>query len=972
MRGICTQMRLKIESYLYCRWVRRSLRYGCLWFVTLLLCTGIVPNLTATAIALGSADSTIQHPHLAPLTAAALEQQGQSLYQTGRYVEASQAFLQASQHYQADGNSVQQAIALSNLALSHQQSGEWDAANQAITSSLSLLDREDGRDRSAQWARSQALDIQGHLLLAQGDAESAIDIWEEATQLFQSTGHDDRVMESQVNQAQALQTLGLHRRAATLLTAALHLDLVLAEDVSTNELSSQWSQMPRNQATLPALQSLGEILRVVGHLSLSRQMLQRSLDMAEQTEDPTAIATAQFNLANLTRTEAYATLSTTSLTSSEAVELVHLNEQGDRRRGIQDAEAFVTAMNRALEQYRQAIHPALPPISTLQAQLNALRVLVELDRQTEARTLFTQIQPKLIDLPVSRDAVYARINLAQSLIKLDESAGKRPSQSLSQPETAAQLLSTAVQQARSMGDVRAESYGLGHLGQLYEQVHQVEDAQQVTNQALLLAQIHHASDIAYRWQWQLGRLLQVQADELKERDPERSQQLHTEAIAAYSAAVSTLQSIRSDLVAITPEEQFSFRDTIEPIYRQFVTLLLSTEDTSPDTLEMVRNVIESLQLAELDNFFRQACLTAEPSLVDQIDDTAAVFYPVILPDRLAVIVSLPSASSQNASSSLSYFMVPIHRDQIETTVDLLRDSLDQPNDSRFLAPAQQLYDWLIRPIEAQLDPSRVKTLVFVLDDVLRDVPVAVLHDGEHYLVEQPYGIALTPGLQLLEPQSLSRRQSHAALLAGITDARSGFSALPNVRDELEQIQSVFPRTTTLLDDAQQRSNESLVIDDEFTRETFSTAMRDRIFSIVHLATHGQFSSQANNTFVLTQDGRLSIEDLKALLQSTVTRLGKPLDLLVFSACETASGDRRAALGLAGMATRAGAQSTIATLWNVNDASSAAFMGTFYDALATDVIGKAEALHEAQLSMMHNPYYQHPYFWSPYILIGRWQ
>jgi tetratricopeptide (TPR) repeat protein len=200
------------------------------------------------------------------------------------------------------------------------------------------------------------------------------------------------------------------------------------------------------------------------------------------------------------------------------------------------------------------------------------------------------------------------------------------------------LLATAVQQSRSLSDKRAESYALGQLGEVYEhgqlgevyeQTQQLKAAIDLTQQALLLAQSINASDIAYRWQWQLGRLLKAQGDPKS-------------AIAAYTEAVNNLQSLRTDLVAINSNVQFSFRESIEPVYRQLVGLLLESEvgsQPSQSNLIAARKVIESLQLAELANFFRENCLTAKPVQIDQIDPQAAVIYPIILEDRLEVVVS---------------------------------------------------------------------------------------------------------------------------------------------------------------------------------------------------------------------------------------------------------------------------------------------------------------------------------------------
>ncbi|HEY9660543.1 MAG TPA: CHAT domain-containing protein, partial [Allocoleopsis sp.] len=595
---------------------------------------------------------------------------------------------------------------------------------------------------------------------------------------------------------------------------------------------------------------------------------------------------------------------------------------------------------------------------------------VETEQYQEVEALLPAVQQLVSSLPPGQKAIEARINLAQSLVKLSrKQAGTEAGLSSQQFQEIAQLLAITAQQAKELQDHRSESFALGYLGELYEQTGQLQTAQQITRQALLLAQSHQANDIAYRWQWQLGRLLKAEAD------AEGNKATYTAAITAYSNAIDTLQSIRRDLVAVTAEEQLSFQETIEPIYRQLVTLLLQSPDRQ--TLNTARNVIESLQLAELDNFFREACLNGNPALIDQVDQTAAVIYPIILPDQLAVIVSLPQSASQSdvQQPTLTYYTVPVSQEELEATVKLLRDSLDQPNDSRFLPPAQQLYNWLIKPIQDQLEVSSVNTLVFVPDGVLRNIPMSVLHDGQQYLIEKSYNIALTPGLQLLSTQPLAQEQLQSALLAGITESRPGFSALPNVVNELTQIQAEIPNTTILLDQGISSRVPELEVDRAFTRSNFQAAIEATPFPIVHLATHGQFSSKIEDTFILTEDGRLSISDLRGALQTTAVRQDGVLELLVLSACETATGDQQAALGLAGVAVRAGARSTVATLWQVNDASSSMFMGEFYRQLSNIralKMTKSEALRQAQLTLLADPDYQYPYFWAAYVLIGNWQ
>jgi len=276
--------------------------------------------------------------------------------------------------------------------------------------------------------------------------------------------------------------------------------------------------------------------------------------------------------------------------------------------------------------------------------------------------------------------------------------------------------------------------------------------------------------------------------------------------------------------------------------------------------------------------------------------------------------------------------------------------------SRFRPGMTNLYDWIMRPAIADLESHQVKTLVFVLDGALRNLPMAALYDGESFLVEK-YSLAVTPGLQLVNSRPI-QDQELRVLTGALSEAREGFAALPNVLPEIEQIQSTVPSQVLL--------NES------FTKESFQAALETEAEPIVHLATHGKFSSNKDQTFLLTWDGPLSINDLNDVLQGSALNAQGPIELLVLSACQTATGDKEAALGLAGMAVRAGTRSTVATLWQVNDEATALLMETFYQALATQEISKAEALRQAQIRILQEPQFRrHPYYWAAFILVGNW-
>lgn len=165
----------------------------------------------------------------------------------------------------------------------------------------------------------------------------------------------------------------------------------------------------------------------------------------------------------------------------------------------------------------------------------------------------------------------------------------------------------------------------------------------------------------------------------------------------------------------------------------------------------------------------------------------------------------------------------------------------------------------------------------------------------------------------------------------------------------------------------------VLLNEDFTNLSLQEQLNLLPFPVVHIATHGQFSSQSENTFILSWGGKINVKELDSLLRQKEEELSSPIELLVFSACETADGDDRAALGLAGVAVRAGARSTLGTLWRVRDESTAQLMVRFYQELAGDFgISKAEALRRAQLTLLQEDRYRLPYYWAPYVLVGNWR
>ncbi len=809
-------------------------------------------------------------------------QQGKTHYDAGQFAEAVKVLQQAAATFKASGDNLRQAMSLSNLSLAYQQLGLWVEAEKAIAQSLNLLQNLDNsKQRSAIF--SATLDVQGKLQFAQGQAQEALTTWQKAADIYQQIGDRSAFTRNRINFAQALQALGNYRYSNKIL----------------KEVEQSLKNQPNSPLVAAQLLSFGNVLQVIGDLNESRQVLEQSLALAKASSSNQIVSEALFSLGNTARAQ-------------------------------QDTQA-------ALNYYQQSTDASADSTTRIQAQLNQLSLLIQIKRIPDALALSSQIQSEINNLPPSRMAVYAKVNFAQNLSKV---------QSDISPENSAVLLAKAIKEAQNLQDKRAESYALGTLGELYEKTRQFSHAQTVSQKALFIAQSMNASDIAYQWQWQMGRLLKQQGN-IKE------------AIAYYDAAFKTLQSLRRDLVAINPDIQFSFRESVEPVYRELVELLLRSKAYSApnlDNLKQARYVIESLQLAELDNFFRSACLNPKQELdpvVDKKDQRAAVIYPIILPDRLDVILKLPN-------QDLRHYKTVIAQDKVESTVaDLRKYLVNVTRTAVVKQQSQQIYDWLIRPAEAELAGFGIKTLVFVLDGELRNIPMGVLFDKQQqkYLMEK-YAIALTPGLQLLDPKPLQKVRLNA-LTAGVDEKRffdgREFARLENVGRELQRIQSEVPKSEELLNQ-------------QFTEKNLQNQLRSLAFSVVHIATHGEFSSNPEQTFILTWDKLLKVKDFDKLLRVSDFIQSSNIELLVLSACKTAEGDKRAALGLAGVAVQAGARSTLATLWSVDDHYTADFMSHFYTELKAGV-NKAEALQRAQLAVFAQE--KRPYFWAPFVLVGNW-
>jgi filamentous hemagglutinin family protein len=569
------------------------------------------------------------------------------------------------------------------------------------------------------------------------------------------------------------------------------------------------------------------------------------------------------------------------------------------------------------------------------ARTDAARLLASRD-PAAARRALERAATAIAVLPDDRAKLRIQIHAAKTYAQLSLTSGGPGGADLL---AAHSLLSDAIALAESLRATRELSFALGNLGNLYELQNRTREALDLTRRALHAAE--HAPDSAFRWHWQRGRLLWATGRA-------------SSAMRSYRRAVRQLDQIRPESGSASDGH---FQRAIAPVYTAYVDALLRSSARAANAEDAQRLLVEAratterLKAAELRDYFQDDCvseLAAREIDLDRVsrETGAAIVYPILLPDRIELLVSLPAGIERH--------ITPVSAERVRAEISRFRDSLTRRTSFGYRESARQLYDWLIAPFAERLDALQIETLVFVPDGALRTIPMAALFDGQRHLIER-FALAVTPGLSLIEPKPLNAPAAQF-LLAGLSQSVQGFEALPNTAREIDTIHSLY--------------GGSVLVDEAFRAERIQSEIAARVPSVVHVATHAVFTGDPATSFVLTYDDRIDMDRLAEVVASTQFR-ERELELLALSACETAAGDDRAALGLAGVAIRAGARSALGSLWPVLDDATAELFGAFYAELRTPGISKAEALRRAQRLLIADPRYGHPYYWSAFLMINNW-
>lgn len=583
----------------------------------------------------------------------------------------------------------------------------------------------------------------------------------------------------------------------------------------------------------------------------------------------------------------------------------------------------------AVSSYQESLELAQNPSLKSVALLNLLRISIQRDDEVEHIADEARIQ--IDSLPESYEKAAYLISLSLLL-----------SESGDQPEKCYELLDRAKRIAENLQDTRTASYAYGYIGELYRNAARYAEALHQTRRAVFYAQQADSPEILYRWQWQLGKIFSVM------NNTEKS-------LEAYHQAIETLNPIRLEFFTGYRDKKEVFYEKIKPVYMELAELLLEEsagikdEKRREEKLREARDIMELLKIAELQDFFQDDCISriqSDTQTMNRTPQSTALIYPISLPDHLGLLLTLPN--------SMKLIKVSANPKEIREWAERFRNCLQNLSkiDRQILFYAQPLYDWLIRPLESELSAQEIDTLIIAPDAGLRLIPFSALHDGEHFLIEK-YAVVTVPAISLTDVSDAARVHIRV-LFNGLSEEAT--PPLPGVKKLSENIREIT-------------NGGRFLIDEDFTLDNIRQEFSSADYSSVVMATHGIFGGSPQETYLQTSDGRLTMDDLESLIRSGSIQ-GRTPELLTLNACQTAMGDERAALGLGGIAVKAGVKSVLATLWSVTDKSAALAVTEFYRNLMAGM-SKAKALQAAQKKMIAEGTYRHPAYWAPFLLIGNW-
>ncbi len=569
--------------------------------------------------------------------------------------------------------------------------------------------------------------------------------------------------------------------------------------------------------------------------------------------------------------------------------------------------------------------------------------------------------------------------------------------------------------ARQANMLRALSQGEGFLADCHERAGKLDEAVRQTESAIRHSVEAKSPDLTMNWQSKLGRLMALECR-------------YDDAMMAYRRAMFYVDEIRNDIPMVYADGQSSYSETLEPIYRGLADLLLrsaSTKPTQEDRQSLLLEGIfslEKLKQSELEDYFNARCsLQAEAeddktpkqspinglsplSTVGGLNDLdktlrkatgkTAILYPIIFDKRLELMLVHDGIIKQFPS-------VKVSKEEINHEAEKLNKQLndgDKDNQGKenkeWKSTSQKLYQWLVKPLRSELQSNGIDRIIYIPDGKLRLAPISAFYDDEDksYVAEH-YAIVINNGL-LFSNSEHEKSAMGKSLLAGLSNPDGdSIDQLPPDHQDLWVKQEATGKTprrgspefrTTLvnamslenvrkeIDSLNGMLDSKPMLNEIFTHRNLEEDLLTGDYEIIHIASHGHFGHTASHSYIMTYDKNLQIDEVQKVMHMKPGH-NNQLELVTFSACETATGDDRAPLGFSGIAIKAKARNALGALWPVDDEATYQLMKKFYTALKANEGDKAAALQQAQKGMIEDKLqpHSHPFFWSPFILVGSW-
>ncbi len=878
-----------------------------------------------------------------------LLQQGNQQFQTSQFEAAFQSWQQALTIYREIKSRQGEGATLGNLGIAYEALGKYDKAIdfhlQRLAIALEIKDRRG----------------EGNALGNLGIAYNALGKYDKAINSHLQRLAIAREIKDRRGEGQSLGNLGNAYASLSKYDKAIEFylqDLAIAREIKDRRGEGQ------------SLGNLGNAYRSLGKYDNAIEYHLQALAILREIKDRQGEGYSLGSLGSIYRNlgKYYKAINYLEQVLAVAREIKDRRGQGQSLGNLGNAYYSLGKYDKAIEFYLQYLSVA----REIKDRRGEGEVLGNLGIAYSALGKYDKaIEFYLQDLAISRE-IKDRRGEGQTIGSLGNAY-----RNLGKYDKAIEFQLQTLEIAREIKDRQGEGQSLGNLGNAYRNLGKYDKAIDYQLQSLrILREVKDLSGEGTTLS-NLGSILS------KVTQPEL-------AILFYKQSVNVRESIRKDIRKLDKDIQQSYLETVSRSYKHLADLLIK-QDRIMEALQ----VLDLLKVQELEDYLKnikgsdrsaqgvkilepekaisnkllavsldnreelnnelanqiqqlpKAEINKVPDYLKQIPQGTVLLYPLILGDRLEIILFSPNSLPISRS-------VKISKTKLESLISEYRAGLLDAGSEDVKDASKDLYDVLIKPIESELITAKAETILYAPDGILRYVPLAALYDGKQWLAEK-YKVSnlIAYSLSDFSPKPKTQPNILAGAFGGSTGTKKfGQSALPATLTEVQAIAKSFPNSVTLTEDG-------------FSRQAIESKFKDH--NILHLATHAEFNTGIpDNSFIIFGNGD------KIRLGEIADWQIPNIDLIILSACQTGVGklgDGVEILGFGYQVQKAGAKNAIASLWSVNDEGTQALMEAFYRELKKGDITSTEALHRAQVALIKSPKYNHPNYWSAFFAIG---